>query len=237
MEEALTTFDIIAFVSSIASLILAIIAIWLSFKFFEKSTEASEKTNEASKGISSSVERLEKLFDKLYSDTFSVMKDTVTDMRKHLWSDNSESADISKIEEEAEKKAEKRIVEIKEEMQKELNNILHRQHIDRKVTEGKIDSIKDELSTLFEKAISESRDVELKAREETLREFILRKLKVSPTGRRRKVVTSEDFLQWAKAEDLPPHRIFREIENMEAEGLVRLSEPSITGPDVKIELV
>ncbi len=235
MEQALTIFDIISFVSSIASLVLAIVAIWFSFKFFEKSNEASEKTNEASKGISSSVERLEKLFDKLYSDTFSVMKDTVSDMRKHLWSDSQDDNSVSKIEEEAEKKAESRISEIKKEISKELSVILKRQHIDRQITQEKIDGIKDELSNLFEKAISESRDAELKAREETLRVYIKSKLRLAK--RKSRHVFSADFVDWAEIDNLSPTRIFREIESMAEEGILVLSEPSISGPKVKIELI
>ena len=77
--------EIIAFVASIASLILAVGAIWLSIVFFRMSNDASKATTEAAKGIDASVKRLENLFDKLYSDTFTMMKDTVSDMRKHIW--------------------------------------------------------------------------------------------------------------------------------------------------------
>lgn len=81
----ITILDVISLISGIASLVLAVIAIWLSFAFFKLSSAASKSTDEAAKGISASVERLEKLFDKLYSDTFSMMRETVTDMRKHIW--------------------------------------------------------------------------------------------------------------------------------------------------------
>lgn len=87
-----SAFDIISFISSIASLILAVGAIWLSVVFFKMSDAASKATTEASKDIAASVERLEKLFDRLYSDTFSMMRDTVTDMRKHIW--NNPKSDL-----------------------------------------------------------------------------------------------------------------------------------------------
>lgn len=85
--NALTLFDVVGFISSIASLILAVVAIWLSIVFYKLSTEASKDTSEAAKGIAASVDRLEKVFDKLYADTFSMMRDTVSDMRKHIWRD------------------------------------------------------------------------------------------------------------------------------------------------------
>lgn len=80
-----TGIAIVGFIATIASLVLAIGAIWLSFVFYRMSNEASKETTKASKDIQSSVERLEKIFDKLYSDTFAMMKDTVTDMREHIW--------------------------------------------------------------------------------------------------------------------------------------------------------
>lgn len=86
----MTVMDLVSLVASIASLIVAVGAIWLSIVFYKMSSNASNATNEAAKGIDASVQRLEKLFDKLYSDTFSMMKDTVSDMRKHIWNKPSE---------------------------------------------------------------------------------------------------------------------------------------------------
>lgn len=236
MDQIITIFNVISFIGSTASLVLAIVAIWLSFKFFEKSSEASEKTNEASKGISASVERLEKLFDKLYSDTFSVMKDTVSDMRKHLWSDKTViNEDINKIDEIAEKKAEDKITEIKNEISSELSQILQRQSIDRKITEDKITSIKNELSNLFEKAISESRNAENVAREETLREFIIRTLKHQ--SKNMKKIVADDFIIWSTESNLIPRQVFNEMEKMAKENLLWLSEPRIKGPNVEIRLL
>lgn len=80
-----TAITIIGFIATIASLVLAVGAIWLSFIFYKMSNEASKETTKAAKDIQASVERLEKIFDKLYSDTFSMMRDTVTDMRQHIW--------------------------------------------------------------------------------------------------------------------------------------------------------
>ena len=82
---SLSAYELFSLAATIASLVLAIGAIWLSIVFYKMSESASKATNEAAKGISASVERLEKLFDKMYSDTFSMMKDTVADMRNHIW--------------------------------------------------------------------------------------------------------------------------------------------------------
>lgn len=80
-----TIVTVVGFIATIASLILAVGAIWLSIVFYKMSDAASKETTTAAKDIKASVERLENLFDKLYSDTFAMMKDTVTDMRQHIW--------------------------------------------------------------------------------------------------------------------------------------------------------
>jgi hypothetical protein len=59
----MTTFNLISFIASIASLILATGAICLSVAFYKMSVAASNATTEAAKGIASNVEKLEKLFD------------------------------------------------------------------------------------------------------------------------------------------------------------------------------
>ena len=105
-----SAFDIISFIASIASLILAIGAIWLSVVFFRMSDTASKATTEAAKDIAASVERLENLFDKLYSDTFSMMRDTVTDMRKHIWNNpNAVANDKNEISEAVKTEIESRV--------------------------------------------------------------------------------------------------------------------------------
>ncbi|OXS28060.1 MAG: hypothetical protein BCS36_01660 [Desulfovibrio sp. MES5] len=88
-----------------------------------------------SKNIESSVGKLESLFDRLYADTFSMMKDTVSDMRKQLWSNPSKSTDetnyIKKKEIEeivrnslgTELKGENNIDKIVKEIEEKLNKI------------------------------------------------------------------------------------------------------------------
>jgi len=221
--------DLISLIASLASLILAIVAIWLSFKFFEKSNEASEKTIEASKGIGSSVERLEKLFDKLYSDTFTMMKDTVSDMREHIWKkdDNSDSS-TNQLEEELEKKSQKKIDDLKKELSNDLSSMFSKQHI----TDKKISNLKDELTMLIEKAVSQTRNVESEAREQTMREYIQRKYSI--LRRRKRKIVADDFVQKAIEDGLNPSRIIHELAKMKEDGLVDFEGSDIEGPDVEI---
>lgn len=226
----MTAVELVGLIASIASLVLAIGAIWLSVKFFQMSNEASKATTEAAKGIDASVRRLENLFDKLYSDTFSMMKDTVSDMRKHIWNggDSSDSQEKDRILEEADRKAEEKVAEVKRAMDRQLSEILARQ----RVSEGNVSEIKSEMETLLENAIQTSRQIDIEAREETVRNHIvseLRKRRIS--GR---VVTASELVD-ALQETIPPHRIVGELNGMRADGLIVFTGDHVS-PDTKIRL-
>ncbi|WP_010203095.1 hypothetical protein [Salinibacterium sp. PAMC 21357] len=85
LRTDLTPIDLTSLVSSIASGVLAIVALALSIVFFILAKRDADRSSENASQIAGSVDRLEKLFDTLYSDTFSMMRDTYTDMRKHVW--------------------------------------------------------------------------------------------------------------------------------------------------------
>lgn len=233
--QANSAFQIISFVASVASLIVAIGAIWLSVVFFQMSNEASKATTEAAKGIAASVERLEKLFDKLYSDTFSMMRETVSDMRKHIWP--AEDAEQEKALQEAELKAEKKIQEIKRDVEAGLNKFLERQqHADENT-----ESLRQEMQVLVDRAIRTSRQVEVEAREETDRERVLAVLNLF---RRRDLLRGTNSVVTANilAERLkiPPGQLVRELEKLREEGIITLSpldpDGSI-GPETTVYLL
>jgi len=101
------TSDYINLVSSIASGVLAVVALALSIVFFVLAKRDAERSAKSADQLGSRVERLEKLFDTLYSDTFSMMRETYTDMRKHVWradpsSETMPSADTATAEQTAE---------------------------------------------------------------------------------------------------------------------------------------
>ena len=224
--------ELVGLVASIASLILAVGAIWLSIVFFKMSNEASKATTEAAKGIDASVKRLENLFDKLYSDTFSMMKDTVSDMRKHIWSgEGTEDIKDNKndILEEADRKAEEKVQEIKSALDKQLSEILKKQQI----SDGKVSGIGKELEMLLDSAIQTSRMIESEAREETVRNHILMALR--SFSRRKKIVTAEDLVN-SLSDNIPAHRIVRELESMKEDDLIHY-EAEYLAPDTKIRML
>ena len=148
-----------ALVSSIVSIIIGGFAIWLSVTFYRMSNKISEDTKEAAKGISASVNRLESLFDSLYSDTFSMMKDTVTDMRKHIWPEKEQPSEALK---QIEQKAEAKIVELRKQISDDLSDVMG--HLGR--ADRKIDDVEVRLTKVVDRAIQQTRKVESEAQEE-----------------------------------------------------------------------
>lgn len=159
--------DFTSLAASIMSLVLAVLAIWLSIVFYKLSIKASDSTNKASEEIHSSVGRLEQLFDKLYNDTFSVMRDTVTDIRKHMWPDQISQA--ASTEKEVQDKTEKRLTELKQQMTAELSSLLAKQ----KDIGGKAENLTRDLLPILNRAINESTKVTVETREDTIREAVL----------------------------------------------------------------
>lgn len=223
----MSTMETISLLASAASLVLAVGAIWLSIVFFRMSTTASNATTEAAKGIAASVERLEKLFDKLYSDTFSMMRDTVSDMRKHIWP--ADDAEPDKAIEEVEKKADQRISELKKTMEDQLSQLLQRQRI----AGDQVTALRHEMRHLIDRAITGSRQVETEAREETIREHLVRELRML---RRRQPMTKVDDLVRRLIHTFPAQRIVLELERLKVDGIIATSTEEI-GPDTEVRLV
>jgi ElaB/YqjD/DUF883 family membrane-anchored ribosome-binding protein len=151
--------EIASIVSSIASVIIGGFAIWLSVTFYKLSNKIAEDTKEAAKGISASVDRLQSLFDKLYADTFTIMKDTVSDMRKHMWPDKETSPEaITEIS----KNADAKIAELRAQVTKEVTNVL--QQVGK--TDKKVEGLEHKIIDVMDKTIRRARQVEMEAQEE-----------------------------------------------------------------------
>lgn len=83
--SSISGWDLLNLFAAAISIVLAVVALALSIFFFVQSKNAARESSQSASEISSSVSRLEKLFDSLYSDTFAMMRETVTDMRRHVW--------------------------------------------------------------------------------------------------------------------------------------------------------
>lgn len=201
--------DIIAVVASLFSIAVAVLAIWLAIVFYRMSSQFSESAREADRRITTSVERLEKLFDSLYSDTFSLMRDTVSDMRKHIWP--TEQTDSYDIEAEIEKKTESKMKELRERLDLELSELLQGQAQKAQTDSHLVSSLPSDIQQIMSEALSESSVVVVEAREEVIRELILSVLKAKEGG----LMPADELLA-----GIPFPHFYTEIEKMRDEGIL-----------------
>lgn len=221
--------EVVSLIASIASLVLAVIAIWLSFKFFEKSSEASAKTIDASKSVNSSVEKLEKLFDKLYSDTFSMMKDTVSDMRKHIWN-GDESSNTYELEEELEKKAQSKVDKLKTDLSQDISKMFSNQN----KTDFEIEKLRLEFTELINKAVIQSRNIENEAKEETLRNYIIRTYRILRKSKKKILV--DNIIDKAIDEHISPKEIVDELSKMKEDAIIDFEGTKINSGLLEIKI-
>jgi Txe/YoeB family toxin of Txe-Axe toxin-antitoxin module len=154
--------EILSIIASIVSVILAIVAIGLAVAFFWISNRIANDIKEASYKIDSSVNRLETLFDKLYSGMFAMVDDTMKDMREKVFKAPESSDD--KLTEEIEEK----MNSFKKDVSSEISGIIKRQA----GTEGKMDNIISEVNKTINRVIDKS----AKLKEETEENYLRRKI-------------------------------------------------------------
>ena len=203
--------EVFSITASIVSIILGGFAIWLSIMFYRLSNESSAKIKESADRIGSSVDRLEVLFNKLYADTFSMMRDTVSDMRKHIWRDDTDSA--TQISEEAEKRADEKIGVIRTQLQQEVSQLVNRQSS----TDERVTKLGEEIKSLVSRAITESRKAEVEALEETIRVNILQAFKLVQALESKITVNALNDVLRGK---FTKSQISRELFRMAREGIV-----------------
>lgn len=154
--------DILNIFVSAISIVLAIVALWLSIYFYQQSKKDADTLSKASTDIAASVVKLEKLFDTLYSDTFSMMRETVTDMRTHIWSrpdslPGNESAGLQSS-----------LDSVREELMDTLETVTRRMG----VTETDLRKLRAELQPAIDRAIDETQDLSLTQYERNILDII-----------------------------------------------------------------
>ena len=83
--EIMSIMDIVAFIASLSSIILAILAIILSIVFYKWSDNSNKEIQRVAQAIDANTKKIENLFDKLYTDTFGLMKSNVEAMQNKVY--------------------------------------------------------------------------------------------------------------------------------------------------------
>ena len=137
--------------------------------FYRWSNGASKEVSDSAKEINAGVARLEKLFDTLYSDTFSMMKETVSDMRSHAWSVDGTAKSNEQSQEALLQEA---IRQVRQETTQQISKILSESNI--QVT------VKDQVEELVNNAVTKSVRVGHDAELEATKQRIMGVLAKSP---------------------------------------------------------
>lgn len=95
MQESISAFDLFNLIAAIASIILAVFALVLSIVFYKWADRSNKEIVSVAQAIDSNTKKIENLFDKLYSDTFGMMKSNVEAMQKQLYDFKSSEGDSS----------------------------------------------------------------------------------------------------------------------------------------------
>ena len=167
--SSISGLDLLNLFSSVAAIVLAILALILSIFFFVQGKNAADQASKSADRIASSVARLEALFNSMYSDTFSMMRDTVTDMRQHIWPVKDDTANVIEAE--------------RERSQATLIQELARVSRSIGIQDAKINQLRDELAPIFNEALKEQEEVSSKVYEvewEELENRILVLLSAAP---------------------------------------------------------
>lgn len=161
--------------AEISGVILAVVAIILSIKFFQLSELSARRLDDTARSIELAVTRLEPVLAQLYSDAFGLVKDTMTDLRAHAWDEKPAQPDVTvQVEERAAAKV--------QELKVELGSRIEQLAIQMQRTEGGRPEIDQQLSEVLDTAIERSRNVDAEARSETLHSEVRRMYSLLSNG-------------------------------------------------------
>lgn len=211
-------FTLIEFLSiflGVLSCVLGIIAIWLSFAFYKLSGKVSDHLKDSSQKINYNVEKLEEMFNLLYSKTFSLMKETMEDIRTKAFDKNSNSF---------EELIESKMIVAKDNLRNEFLDMINGQ--DDPSTKIK------ELDELVEESIQ----LESKVTEEALSELILKSLNTA-SNKNEEVKTKELIRLIHKEYSIPIKSVYTELNKLVRNGSIEITDDDIMSDSSIIKIM
>jgi len=217
----------------VVSIVLAGFAIWQASVFFRWSNDAQREAEHAAKGIEASVKKLEDIFNRLYSDTFGMMRDTVSDMREHMWSggDGHKTAKNDPALEEIDKRTSENIEELRKEVHQEIAQVINRVG----ATTDQIGVLEGQLGAVVDQALEASREAQVEAVRETLSEAL--QAEIAKWRRQGKRSVDADEIVVALTSRFDFHKILESLGELRDKGIVDFKEPvDEIGPFTEIQL-
>jgi hypothetical protein len=214
----LSNVELLSLGASIASLVLAIVAICLSYMFYKLSSETSEKAKESSMSVMYSVKELEKIYGLLRTESFSLVRETVN----YAW-----SREPNKIESERAAKTEERINDLKNDFTKQIATLFTEQDS----TGNKINELNSAISSL----LTEAKNIESKVKEETIRDYIIKSIKEIRKRNRRPI--ADLIIDKAIDDGLRAGDVAEELHKMKDDKYIHFEGERIENGTVEIVLL
>ena len=189
------------------SVFLAVVAIWLSIAFYKMSQTSSKSVESATTRVESATGQLQALFDHMYTDVFSMTRDTVSDMRKTLWPNAADGGD------ETNEIVDSRLAALRGELIQAIKTVSE----DVGLTRDKLDTLQGRLAPVVERTISESAIVGSDAQRNAVHDDIVALLTFN---KGRDVLTTAQVIVNELSDRHPSHAIVDELDRMHRSGEV-----------------
>ncbi|HLM85629.1 MAG TPA: hypothetical protein VK272_05515 [Solirubrobacteraceae bacterium] len=147
----LTDVDVLSLATGVTSVALAVFAVWLSLYFFRQSGAQARLAKDSADEVARTVERLEKLWAAMYGESVAMMRDTVTDMREHVWR-REDLALEAEIRTRAEEVARAKISDARSELLAQISSSVQGAGVEQE----HISELLDELQPAVSKALEDS---------------------------------------------------------------------------------
>jgi hypothetical protein len=221
--------EITSIIAAVVSIAIGIFAIWLSLTFYKMSSRNMENVIEASKGLQANMNRLEAMFNKLYSSTLSTPKESVSETPKQPSLEAARQEDF--IREEIERRAERKVEELRRALEKGKSGVPEKQVIQ----ETRMDAVKKETPEVADRAITETKKPETEAIKVSIREKIEKQINFYQHRGYRGIITEflmDDIISETPQLTVPD--IESELRKMKEEAAIDW-EGNILGPNTHIE--
>lgn len=166
LARLLNWITVVGLFASIASLILAVVAIVLAILFYRMSTVQAANIQDAANQISEGVKVLKELFGSLHTETFALLRENITDIRQRALSIGV--SDPSAMDAAIEAKSEEKAAAIRERLSAEITQMVQAASEQRPTTDM-TQSITAQADAIISRAIAEAREADRAARTEGLR--------------------------------------------------------------------
>jgi hypothetical protein len=223
------SWEILSLVASVVAIALAAFAIWQASTFYRWSNQASKDARHSADAVGESVRKLEELFHRLYSDTFGMMRDTVSDMRKHMWP--SADDQDGPVVEEVEKRANENVAKVRDEVMNELRGLVEQVG----ATATQVSDLEGSLNGVLDRAISGSREATEEAIQEIVRGHLMTAVNRFRQEGRSHVMADE--LLGPLFGEFEAENVHEALLSLREKGIVDWDgEGWIDGPEVQVDL-